>query len=140
VDAIRRVLGQSQYVARHGVHSWRSAIYWLEKVGTRPDGLIVVSNMTSQAKAKVDSVQAVMESELIYPMVRGGDVFAWGALPSCYTLVPQDPDDPSKGYPEDRMAVELPKTYAYLKHFESELANRSGYKKYLEPSGNPFYS
>jgi hypothetical protein len=47
---------------------------------------------------------------------------------------------PSKGYPEERLRDSYPRTYEYLLRFEDELRNRSGYKKYLEPYGNPFYS
>jgi SAM-dependent methyltransferase len=140
VSAVKKVIGESPYVARHGVHCWRSAIYWLELVSKRPDGLLVVANLTEGAKEKVDSVEAAIERDLVYPLLHGNDVDRWSATPSTYMLVPQDEEDPSKGLPETIMQIRYPKTYAYLKRFETELLNRSGYKKYLAPAGNPFYA
>ena len=38
------------------------------------------------------------------------------------------------------MKDDYPKTYGYLKRFEEQLRQRSGYKKYLAPTKDPFYS
>ena len=44
-----------------------------------------------------------------------------------------------KAIRENDIAVRLPKTYAYLKHFEAPLRKRSGYRRYFKPT-DPFYS
>jgi hypothetical protein len=53
--------------------------------------------------------------------------------------VPQDPNRPSRAYPEASLQVNCPKTYAYLKRFEKELRNRSGYKQILSQRKQEFY-
>jgi len=53
--------------------------------------------------------------------------------------VPQDRNRPSRAYPEASLQVDCPKTYAYLKRFEKELRNRSGYKQILSRREKEFY-
>lgn len=140
IPAVRKVLGQSRYTARHGVHTWRSSVYWVDIVGTRPDGLVVISNLVDRAKIKVDSIEAAVEENFVFPLLQRADVKRWSAHPSTNIVLAQDVQDPSKGYPEQRLVLHAPRVYGYFKQFEDELRSRSGYQKYLEPSGNPFYS
>lgn len=138
LEAVQKVLGESDYVGRAGASTWLNGVYWLEIVGRRPDGLLVVSNLTEGAKREVENVQAAVEPDLIYPLLRAGDVTRWQATPEVYLLTVQDPVK-RRGYDEGWLATTLPKTYAYLKHFEAPLRERSGYKRYFKPS-DPFYS
>ncbi|MBC8492816.1 MAG: N-6 DNA methylase, partial [Chloroflexi bacterium] len=139
LQAVKKVLGASDYRAYEGANSGgANAVYWLEIVGQRPDGLVVVSNITKGAKRKVDNVQAAIEPDLLYPLLRGRDVSRWQATPQVYILMVQDPEK-RRGYDEDWLSVRHPKTYAYLKHFEAELRTRSGYRRYFRET-DPFYS
>jgi len=45
LDAVRKVLGQSDYAAHAGVTTWANGVFWLETVGKRPDGLVVIRNV-----------------------------------------------------------------------------------------------
>jgi len=139
LKAVKKVLGASDYRARAGTCTWLNGVYWLEVVQRRPDGLIVVSNMTKGGKRRVENVQAVIEPELLYPLLRGQDVRRWRAEASANILVTHEPGMGLKAIPETDMAVRLPKTYAYLKHFEAELRSRSGYRRYFRET-DPFYS
>jgi hypothetical protein len=80
-----------------------------------------------------------VEPDLLYPLLRGRDVQRWHAQPSAWIIVPQDPNRPSRAYPEASLQVDYPKTYAYLKRFEKELRNRSGYKQILSRREKEFY-
>lgn len=115
-------------------------MFWLEVIAQRPDGLLVVGNMNELAKKKVDGVQMVVESEFVHPLLRGRDVERWSSNPIYNILLPQDANQPSKAYPTNRLEVEFPKTFAFLKHFEEVLKARSGYKQFFDPSCDPFYS
>ncbi|MEW6717258.1 MAG: N-6 DNA methylase [Chloroflexota bacterium] len=139
LKAMQKVLGASDYQAKAGVCTWLNGVYWLEVVGQRPDGLVVVSNLTEGAKRKVENVQATIEPDLLYPLLRGRDVKRWQATPSGYVIVTHESGMGLKAIPEGEMAVRLPKTYAYLKHFEAELRSRSGYRRYFKET-DPFYS
>ncbi len=54
-------------------------------------------------------------------------------------IVPQDPGDPTRAYPEQQLQKDYPKTYGYLKRFERELRNRSGYQQILSRREREFY-
>jgi len=138
---VKKVLGASAYQAHAGAYTGgANGVYWLEIVGQRPDGLVVVSNLTKGAKRKVDNVQAAIEPDLLYPLLRGRDVSRWQATPQAYILMVQDPEK-RRGYDESWLSVKYPKTYAYLKHFESVLLERRdrGTRGLIE-KGAPFYS
>lgn len=92
LKAIKKILGQSDYRAYAGVCTWANAVYWINIVTQRPDGLVVISNVTEGAKRKVESIQTTIEADLIYPLLRGRDIKRWQATPSCYILLPHTPD------------------------------------------------
>jgi SAM-dependent methyltransferase len=130
IKAVRKVLGRSDYEAHAGCCTWLNAVYWVEKALQRPDGL-VVRNITEGARVRVNRVTEPIEPDLLYPLLRGRDVQRWRAEPSAWMIVPQDPVDPTRAYPEARLQKDYPRTYGYLKQFEEELRNRSGYRQIL---------
>lgn len=138
--AIKKILGQSDYTAHAGCYTGgANGVYWVEIVAERPDGLVVISNITKGAKRKVEEVQAVIEPDLLYPLLRGRDVRRWRAEPSAYILVIHLPGMKLKAIPEEELKARYPKTYLYLKRFEKELRQRAAYKRYFKES-DPFYS
>jgi SAM-dependent methyltransferase len=139
LKAVKKLLGTSDYRAYEGANTGgANGVYWLEIVGRRPDGLLVISNITEGMKRQVENVQAAIEPDLLYPLLRGRDVGRWQAQPSAYILMAQDPQK-RRGYDEDWLSVKYPKTYSYLKYFEAALRSRSGYRRYFSES-DPFYS
>ncbi len=78
----------------------------------------------------MDSTQAAVEPDLIYPLLRGRDVKRWTAEPSSHIIMAQDPVR-RRGIQEDEMKVRYPKTYLYLKRFEDVLRQRSAFKRYF---------
>jgi SAM-dependent methyltransferase len=140
LNAIRKVLGKADYKAHEGVNTGgANAVYWVQKTYTHPNGDVVVQNITEGAKIKVEQVSMTVEPDLLYPLLRGRDVQRWHAQPSAWIIVPQDPNNPSRAYPEAKLQVDYPKTYAYLKRFEKGLRNRSGYKQILSRREQEFY-
>lgn len=141
LKAVRKVLGQSDYVAHAGCYSGgANAVYWVDIVAKRSDGLVVVSNITEGAKRKVESVQTAIEPDLLYPFLRGRDVKRWKAEPSAYIIMAQDPKK-RRGIDEDEMKMRYPKTYMYLKRFEEVLKKRKsrGISDMIK-RGAPFYT
>jgi hypothetical protein len=100
----------------------------------------LIENLSDVGKKKVPLVQAPIEPDLVYPLLRGRDVDRWRARPSAYILVVQDPVK-RVGYDESWLRVSLPHTYAYLKRFEKNLRRerRSGAVRALMEKG-AFYS
>jgi hypothetical protein len=139
IKSIRKVLGKSDYEAHAGVCTWLNSVYWVEIALKRPDGLVMVRNITEGAKVKVQEVTEPIEPDLLYPLLRGRDVQRWRAESSAWMIVPQDPGDPTRAYPEQQLQKDYPKTYGYLKRFERELRNRSGYRQILSRREREFY-
>ncbi len=136
--AVRKVLGKSDYKAHEGVNTGgANAVYWVEVVYRRPDGLMVVRNLTEGAKVKVDEVTEPLEPDLLYPLLRGRDVRRWRAEPSAFIIMT---------YPEageidlEEMQKRFPRTYVYFKRFEAVLKQRAHYRHYFGPSGKPFFT
>jgi len=148
LEAVRKVLGASDYQGRAGVCTWANAVYWVEIVAERPDGPVVVRNVTEGAKRKVEDVTADLEPDLLYPLLRGRDVKRWLAQPSCHILLTHLEGQRLNAIPEEEMQTRWPRTWAYLKRFETPLRARSGFKRYFtrqDPRGKtvetgPFYS
>ena len=143
LHAIKRVdacIGESNYKGRVGTNCFINGIFWLRIINQRPDGSLLVGNLHDLGKIKVEQKTASVEPHFVFPLLRGRDVHRWHANPEHFILVPQDPEQPSKGYPLRQMQELFPKTFAYLQHFEKQLRNRSGYRQFFNPDLDPFYS
>jgi len=147
LDALRKVLGRSDYQAHAGACTWANSIYWLEVLAERPDGPVVVRNVTEGARRKVDPVTVELEPDLLYPLLRGRDVRRWQAQPSLHILMMQDPQT-RRGIDAETVQRNWPKIWGYLKRFEIPLRARSGFKRYFTRKDKrgrvmetgPFYS
>ena len=146
LSGVHKVIGPSKHKANAGCCTWLNAVYWIRVMDKRPNGDLLIENLHDVGKIKVKHVQAVIESDLVYPLLRGRDVQRWHAEPSAHIIV-ANRSDKLAGIPEPEMKRRYPKTFAYLKQFEGDakkpvrgtLRGRSGYRQYFKPS-DPFYS
>lgn len=141
IRVVRKMLGKSDYEAHAGAYSGgANAVYWVEKIQERKDGTVLVKNITEGAKREVDEIQAILEPDFLYPLLRGNDVQRWNAKPSACILLVQD-RKMRKGIDEDLLQRDFPKTWAYLKHFEDVLDGRKdrGSRQIIN-HGGAFYS
>lgn len=140
LKALRKVLGPSPFTARAGTFTGgANAVYWVEVTGERPGGSLVIANITEGAKNKVERTQAAVEAELIYPLLRGANVDRWKASPEAYIILTHEPRMRLKAIPVERMQSDFPKTFSYLRRFESMLKKRAAFKRYFKEDA-PFYS
>lgn len=141
LQAVRTVIGKAAYRGYEGSNTGgANGVYWLEVVARRPDGLVVVSNLTAGAKRLVEDVQAAIETEVLYPLLRGRDVCRWRAVAAACILMAQDPVRRS-GVNEQEFVVNFPRAYAYLKRFEGVLHERKDRgTQGIIAKGGPFYS
>jgi hypothetical protein len=116
-------------------------VFWVEILKERPDGLVVVRNITEGAKVKVEEVSKPIEPELLYPLLRGRDVRRWAVSASARILVTHEPGMRLKAIPEKDMQVRFPRTFTYLRQFSSTLRGRKsrGVSDMLG-KGAPFYT
>jgi hypothetical protein len=137
VADLRRMVGPSDYTAHLGANSGgANGVYWLEVLEKTDDGLLV-QNMADKGKRQVEQVRAVIEPDLLYPLIRWGDVSRFSAKPSAHILLAQDVDT-RKGIDEELMRRRYPMTLEYLERFRDMLVSRSAYRRYQGRS--PFYS
>jgi type I restriction-modification system DNA methylase subunit len=140
VNAIRKVISGNQYYEAHeGVNAALDQIYYVKVLGKTLDGMLIITNPPeSGQKKKVKQIEAKVESDLIYPLIRGRDVKKWYVdFKDRYIIVPHNPKT-AKPILESDIKVKWPLTYDYLSNYKNELENRSIHK--LWGKGNPFYS
>lgn len=136
--AIQKLIGKSSYEAHAGAYSGgANGVYWLEILAQDSDK-VTIRNIVSGAKKAVPQVETQLESDLIYPLLRGTDVNRWDAKPSAHILMVQDPIK-RHGYDEDWLQAHYPLTHAYLHQFKEILLRRASIKRYFRKS-LPFYS
>lgn len=147
LPGILKVIGKSGYKAYEGVNTGGlNGCYWVRVLERLPNGDFLIENLHDVGKIKVERVRVAIEPELVYPLLRGRDVLRWQAEPSAHVILAQDPSK-GIGIPERSMQLTLPKTFAYLKHFEGDsakpdrgtLRGRALYRKYFSQS-DPFYT
>ncbi|MBW2019850.1 MAG: N-6 DNA methylase [Deltaproteobacteria bacterium] len=134
LQALHNVLGGSPYSAHEGSNTGgANGIYWVEIVGKRPGGLAIISNITEGARRKVPNTQAAVETDLLYPLLRGRDIKRWRATPAAHILMTQNPET-RRGIAVDIMECEYPKAHSYLSRFEEILRSRSAFRRYFRES------
>lgn len=74
-------------------------------------------------------MKLTIETDLLYPAIRGKDVSRWLATPSIIALIVQDPET-RIGISEKELSTKLPKTYSYLSEFKSSLLKKEKLWKY----------
>lgn len=129
---IYKLLGNSSYKAYVGVHPGLNGVYWVQLLSSQPEG-ILVRNMSEISKKKLKSVEAVVEPDLVYPLVRGRDLRRWIAYPSTYMILPLTRE--GKVIPTVEMRTKYPLTYSYFMEFFDELISRNTepYRSKLRP-------
>jgi hypothetical protein len=132
-----RLIGPSDYQAHLGANSGgANSVYWLEVLGLASGG-VRVRNLAETGRGSTDCVEDVIEPDLLYPLLRWSDVARFRASPKCHMLLAQDVTT-RKGIDHETMRSRYPKTYGYLRRFQSQLARRAAYRRYQHRA--PFYS
>ncbi len=132
-----RLVGPSDYQAHLGANSGgANGVYWLTVLG-EANGGVVVRNIPGRGKRRVDTVEHVIEPDLLYPLLRWADVARYRAAPKAHLLLAQDLET-RRGIDEAVMRRRYPRTYAYLRQFAPMLEKRAAYKRYQHNAA--FYS
>jgi hypothetical protein len=136
---IHRLMGPSDYEAHLGANTGgANGVFWLQLLGQAEDG-VRVRNLIALGRRDhgLAEVEAVLEREWLYPLLRWGDVARYAARPKSHLLMPQDPTT-RRGIDEAALRRQYPRTYDYLKRFEPTLLKRAAYRRYQQQG--PFYS
>jgi SAM-dependent methyltransferase len=120
---LKRLEGENAYQARRGASTEPYGVFWLEVREILSNGNLIVRNMPEKGKRRIGEVEARIESDLVFPAVRGADIERWGARPEICILMVQDPIK-SEPYSEKKMKRDWPHTYNYLTRFKQILLSR----------------
>jgi hypothetical protein len=131
------LLGPSDYRAYLGANTGgANGVYWLEILAAESDRLRV-RNEAALGKSGLPAVEAWIEPDLVYPLLRWGDLRRYRAAPCGHLLLVQDPQT-RRGLEEPELARRYPQTFAYLNHFRPNLLQRAAYRRYQQRGA--FYS
>jgi len=118
-----KMKGENPYKAYRGASTEPYGVFWLRIKEVRPDGLLVVENMTERGKREIPQTSTAIEKDLVYPAVSGRNITPFGVKDHFYVLMSQDPTT-REPFPESWMTSHLPLTYAYLRQFKDILLSR----------------
>ena len=125
------------YQAHLGANSGgANGVYWLELLGTAPGG-VRIRNLAQCGRDRPAAVTQVIEPDLLYPLLRWGDVGRYTARPAACVLLAQNPQT-RRGRDAAVMQGDYPLSYAYLEQFRAALLRRAAYRRYQ--AGGPFYA
>jgi hypothetical protein len=129
--------GKRYYLARKGVTTDRNGIFWVHVHSVSPDReTCSIQNAAEIGRTKdIASISQIVETEHIFPLLRGRGVSAFRALPeqNLRIIVPQ------RGMHGDpNLPITHRRTYQFLSHFQSELEKRSSWRKFQR--NHPYWS
>ena len=138
LDEFPVIKGKNPYKGQIGARTTPYGVFWLELKTVRLDGNLIVRNLVELGKTKIRQLEALIEPDLVYPVIRGADIKRWRAEPTIFNLIMQHPKK-RIGIPEGRIKKDYPLTYTYLLNFKEELKSRATLKRYYNDKA-PFYS
>ncbi len=136
IAALTQIGGESFYRARTGLFTGgANGVYHLELKSYGSD-TATFTNITERAKRAVPQVEATLETEFVYPLLRGRELEQWQYGSEVFTLLPHTADTKMEPVAEAILKQRAPKTYAYFTQFRELLDERAGFtgweKKVLE--------
>ena len=133
------ISASSAYQAHLGANTGgANGVYWVELLGPGGGpGLVRVRNLAGAGKRTVAAVEADIEAELLYPLLRWRDVGRQPVAPSAHILLAQDPQR-RQGIDAATMRDRFPRALAYLEQFHELLIGRAAYRRYQH--AGPFYA
>ena len=123
---------RGKYRARKGIDTSANAIYWI-KEKERINGKIVFENSPETSKKNIKQVTDVVEDELVYPLIRGKDIYKWKYKTPYQVIIPYTED--GKVISKKDLKINFENTYNYFynkaNEFEDILKNRGIVKKHF---------
>lgn len=127
LGSVKPLLGSNGYRARTGVFTGgANAVYWLKLHGAH-GGFISASNVVGRAKRKAEEITAELESDYVFPMLKGRDIGRWKISYDTYLLCPHSAETKIRPVPQVELTRSAPLTMKYLAHFREVLDSRNGF-------------
>lgn len=131
VGVCNKIVGGSAYRAREGVNTLgANGVYWFRVKEDDNCGLMLVENVTEGAKKRVRQFPpTLIETELLYPLLRGQDVSRWHAEPSLAILMTHQAHAAKAPMDYETFKTEFSRAHSYLLPFRPMLQERARVKK-----------
>lgn len=133
------------YRARKGVDTSANAIFWVKEKKNIKSGLRLVDNSPENSRKQILQISNFpIETDLLYPLLRGKDVKKWEYNIQYSIVLPYQQD--GKVIDKDELIIDYPNVYDYFyqdRHdFISVLKERATYKKFIlrQDESAPEYS
>jgi hypothetical protein len=68
---------RNYYKAILGANPNPYGVFWLDVKQVLSNGDIIIRNLVEMGKQKIQSVEERIESDLVYPAIRGADIQRW---------------------------------------------------------------
>lgn len=122
------------YRARKGVDTSANAIFWVKEKKKVKSNLILVDNSPENSRKEISHISNFpLETDYIYPLLRGKDVRKWEYNSELSIILPYTSDGKVVGKKE--LMATYPNTFDYFfmdRHgFKSILKERATYKKFI---------
>ena len=135
-----RIIGTNNLQPRIGFFTGgANAIYYMNKIGSKKGLIATCENITERAKRQVDKMTIELETDLLYPVVRGRDISYWNSSTEVFILCPHTAE--TKLYPlsEPILKEAYPRTLAYFEKMEPTLRERKGFAGWEKRIHQDFY-
>ena len=138
LKALEKIRGKPAYKPHLGVNTGgANGVYWVKIVEKLPSRHVLIENLHKTGKLKLVKAFSRVEADLLYKLVRSGDLDKWLPKPEAYIIVPHTRQTDWQAIPENKLKNSLPETYRYFLKFREVLLKRSAYR--LLRRGHPFY-
>ena len=107
-QALTQMTGASSYKAKIGARTDPYGVFQVKVLKQISKNLVLVENCADAGKTELDRVQMPIETDLLFPLIRGRDVGTWSVSPEVYVLMVQDPVARS-AIPEKNLEIALSK-------------------------------
>lgn len=139
LSTVRSIIGASFYKGRMGAYFGATGIYWLEVLSEVSKNQLLIRN-AGGGKKHIEITEMPVESQLVYPILRGKDIGRWNHNCRLAVLFPQDIGNPAKPIPISLMRKSFSKSLAFLNRYEEVLRSCALLTQYYDPKVDPFYS
>lgn len=137
-DGVAAALNPERYRPRLGVETKLEAVFRVKPLSVLPSGELLVQNVLDRAKKPVPQVSVRLELDLLHPFVSGASISRWRAETAGVYLLTHSEATGMKPLSQHTMQTNYPLSYAYLKHFQKQLEDRSLHKRW--GANNVFYA
>ena len=134
-----------------GSNSWRfgmgvntrgaNGVFYVELLeAAKADGLVKLRNMPNEGRDRnLGTHTSRIESQLVYPLLRGRDIKPWVAAPSGYVVITQDPDSFERMLSERSLSSRYPRLLTWLRKHRAKLISRSAPNAGWSIAGKDWY-